>query len=363
MIREEAPARESDVLQRALARLRELLPPGWEVAVRWQAEPPGDAGFDALLDLQAPDGTATTASVEVKRVVATRDVPIELERLRERLAGANLADATPVLVARYLAPTTQAKIAAAGASYLDATGNLRIVSDHPPLLVVGRGADRDPWRGPGRPRGSLRGAPAARVVRALADYAPPYTVPELIDRSGASTGATYRVVKFLEEEALLEREPRGPVTRVAWRELLERWSRDYGFDRAAVVQSFLEPRGVERTLGALRETDSLEYVITGSVAAQFDAPYAPPRLLMLYVTDLDRAADLLDLRPVDQGTNVLVAANEDPFPFDRARHLDGLEVAAPSQVAVDLLSGPGRSSAEAEALLDWMEDNEHVWRR
>jgi hypothetical protein len=54
---------------------------------------------------------------------------------------------------------------------------------------------------------------------------------------------------------------------------------------------------------------------------------------------------------------------EGGFPFDRGIEADGLRYAAPSQVAVDLLTGPGRSPSEGEALLDWMGDNERQWRR
>ncbi len=37
--------------------------------------------------------------------------------------------------------------------------------------------------------------------------------------------------------------------------------------------------------------------------------------------------------------------------------------AALSQVAVDLLTGPGRNPAEGQALLDWMETDERTWRK
>jgi hypothetical protein len=49
----------------------------------------------------------------------------------------------------------------------------------------------------------------------------------LVERSGVSTGAGYRVVDFLERQDLLEHEPRHPITRVDWRPILERWSRDF----------------------------------------------------------------------------------------------------------------------------------------
>jgi hypothetical protein len=36
--------------------------------------------------------------------------------------------------------------------------------------------------------------------------------------------------------------------------------------------------------------------------------------------------------------------------------------ASPSQVAVDLLTGPGREPSEGEELLLWMKGNEAAWR-
>ena len=63
------------------------------------------------------------------------------------------------------------------------------------------------------------------------------TVPELVRRSGSSTGATYRVVEFLEQEGMIERAPRGPITGVEWRRLLERWSEDYSFQRDNAVSA------------------------------------------------------------------------------------------------------------------------------
>lgn len=189
------------------------------------------------------------------------------------------------------------------------------------------------------------------------------SVPDLVERSGASTGATYRVVDFLEEEALLERQKRGPITAVRWRPMIERWAKDYGFDRADTIRSYIAPRGIEQAVEALRRAEGLAYVVTGSVAAQFNAPFAPSRLLTAYVADPHEAAEALDLRPTDRGANVVLAANKDDFAFERARDLDGLRVAAASQVVVDLMTGPGRNPAEAEALLDWMEENEDAWRR
>jgi hypothetical protein len=189
------------------------------------------------------------------------------------------------------------------------------------------------------------------------------TVPELVRRSGASTGATYRVVEFLERDALVDRAPRGPITSVGWRRLLERWSQDYGFQRSNTVGAYLYPRGLPALLDALRDSSGLRYVLTGSLAAHRLAPYAPARLAMIHVDNPEQAADQLKLRAVDTGANVLLAAGDYDVVFDRAVEDGGLNYAAPSQTAVDLLTGPGRSPAEGQALLDWMEKHEPAWRR
>lgn len=360
-IPETPPDREADVLVEAVRQLVDLLPQGWQVDVATDTREDIPA-VDALLNVVAPDGSRLTLLIEAKRSLVTRDVPWALEQLSA--AGGAAEDGTgQALVARYLSPNTREQITALGGAYLDATGNIRIASDRPPMFILASGAARDPWRGPGRPRGSLRGAPAARVVRALVDVPPPYTVPELVELSGASTGATYRVVKFLEDEAYLQRKQRGPITSLDWRRLLERWANDYRFDRAGALRRYLAPRGVATALDRLRAADPDGYVVTGSVAAGFYAPYAPPNLLLLHARRPDDLADTLGLRPVETGANVLVAAHDEDFAFARSSRRDQLTVAAPSQIAADLLGGPGRSPAEAQALLDWMQENEDDWRQ
>lgn len=353
--------RESDVLRAAVVVIRDRLPESWRFDASMDAPSPVP-GLDAMLRLRAPDGSELTVFVEAKRMLNTRDVPMAVEHLRRVATALSEPEAAFVLVARYLAPATRERIIQAGAGYIDATGNVYIASDRPALLLRDRGADRDPWRGPGRPRGTLKGLPAARVVRALIDFAPPYSVPEIAQRAGSSTGATYRVVEFLKDLGLVTREQRGPVTNVRWRSLIERWSRDYGFAQSNTVSMFLEPRGLSALTTRLVEQPQLEYVMTGSLAAHYAAPYAPARLAMLYVRNLSSAVELLELRPTTTGANVAIAIGDYDVVFERPQIIEGLRLAAVSQVAVDLLTGPGRNPNEASTLLDWMERNESTWR-
>ncbi len=266
-------------------------------------------------------------------------------------------------------------LAQRGVGYADVTGNVRVALDRPALFVRDVGASRDPWRGPGRPAGDLKGVPAARIVRALIDYRPPYGLPELARRSGASVGATYRLIEFLEREALVIRRaaPRGEdetrrrggsgdVVDVDWRRLLVRWGQEFRA-KAPPLRQYLEPRGMGALMDALREEPDDTYVLTGSPAAARFGPSAPARLAVLYAEKPADLAERLSLRETDRGANVLLAAPLDGVMFARSEVIDGLRVAAPSQVAADLLNGPGREPEEAEALMDWMEANEAAWRR
>ena len=350
----------SDVLRLCLQQLRVQLPEGWSL-VPVAAAGGRDRDFDAVLSVSGPDGTTASLVIEAKRVLERRDVLAVSERLRG--AAGRFPNAWTVVVARYLAPSVREALAEQGVSYIDATGNMRLVVSAPGLFIANRGADNDPWRGPGRPRGTLKGVPAAKVVRALVDYTGPWSIRELIDRSGASTGATYRVVEYLEREDLVTRDEDGKIVLRDWRRLLQQWSKDYGFVRSSRMTRYIEPRGLATLLTKATDVAGVQYAVTGTTAAAEWAPYAQARSALVYVTDAAQAAEAWGLRPAESGANVLLAEPATDVVFERTiTTADGTVIVAPAQVAVDLMTGPGRNPAEAEELMDWMERNESSWR-
>lgn len=359
-----APPDGSELVRLVPSLVEQRLPPRWSSTLDAEllTGPGADERIDGVLVVRSPGGERLQMALEVKTRLAPRDVPGLLQRL-DRASAALGSPMALLIVAPYLSPSVRDALEEAGASYVDSTGNLRLVADEPAIYVKDRGADSDPWRGPGRPRGTLRGVPAARVVRALVDFAAPMTMRALVDRSGSSTGATYRVVDFLDREALLTRGPRGEVDGVDWPRLLRRWSQDYAFSADHKITRFLHPRGLPVLVRDLPRLDGLvDYAVTGSLAAHLWAPYAESRAAMVYVEDVPRAADLLGLRQVDAGTNVLLAAPASSAVFERSTTVDGVRYAAPSQVVADLLTGPGRNPSEGEELLTWMEHHESEWR-
>ncbi len=356
--------REQDVLRYVLDDLASSFPERWRVSTELELQGPVGAGPDAMVTVTAPDGSSARLLVEARVNVEPRTASFLLDQVRNyQLRLEDDDPGTPVnllVIGRYLAPRTREMLDQAGVSYADATGNMLVRLDRPATWIDREGARSNPWREEREIR-TLGGVPAARLVRALCDWSPPVDAVKLSRRALTSTGSTYRLLDFLDREALITREGKGRVLDVEWDGLLRRWSWDYDFISRNAVVSFIEPRSLGRVVERLRET-RFRYAITGSFSAATAAEYATPRLASLYVDDVDEAAEALGLRPADRGGNVLLARPFDSVVYERTRSIDDLAFCALSQTAVDLMTSPGRSPEEAEELLRWMAADERGWR-
>jgi hypothetical protein len=63
-----------------------------------------------------------------------------------------------------------------------------------------------------------------------------------------------------------------------------------------------------------------------------------------------------------QRLDAVLAEPFDPVVFERATTHDRIHLVAASQLAADLLTGPGREPSEGNELLSWMRANEEEWR-
>lgn len=337
-----------DILQ----ALEGLLPEGWRVSI----QPRNKAGLpsvDAIFRIGRQKASAGTIRVQVKNRLEPRDVDALASVLRP-------SPAQPVLLgAPFLSPRTRERLRAVGFAYADLTGNVRLSLSEPGLFIDTSGASENPQPDE-RDRTSLKGPKAGRLVRALCDFRPPLGLRDLAARAGVDPGYASRLVEFLSREALLTRAARGPITTVAWPDLLRRWTQEYSPFRRGGAEMYLAPRGIPAALERLKRT-TMRYAVTGSWAAAQVAPVAPPRLLMVYVDRPAAAAEELDLRLTEAGANVALLAPFDGVVFERTSSRDTITIAALSQVAADLLTSPGRSPNEAEALMTWMRDHEDTW--
>lgn len=342
---------ETTILREGYDALQRLLPEGWSCSS--VAEPRGAAPQVAI---RSPDDTVAEMVVEAKRRVPPGSIP------QVRAAFSRAPATAPFVVAGWLSPLSRAELTAIGINYLDLTGNVDVRLARPGLYIRTSGADRDPEPASST-LASLKGAGAARAVRALADFMPPYGVRELAESSGASAPVLSRVLALLEREGIVTRRQRGGVETVAWANVLRRWGEDYGLQRSHRAVPCLEPRGVSALIRKL-PTLQVPWAATGTMGVPPGVAVVPVQLATLYVESPERTAAELGLKIVESGANVVLVEPADAGVYARSsRGDDGIVRCAPSQVYADLLTGPGRGSAEAAALMEWMEANESAWRR
>ncbi len=364
---------ETTLIDDAVRDIGERLPQGWNLrdCDRNAAVPVlygSKVQIDAILEIQAPDGTSSEIVVETKLKPAQPDV---LSRVRSHLKTATRSrleqignvepEPVAMLISPYLSPLTRERLTESGISYADSTGNIRLAVERPAVFVQTDGADRNPFREE-RTLRSLKGGRAARVARALMDYHPPFGTRELAAETECSPAMVSRVISLLEpEEIVIKDGSRGRIIAVDWDALATRWADDYDFMSSNLVTTWLEPRGAGVLFKRLRD-EGFRYAVTGSFAANRLAPFAEPRQVSLYADDPLTAANSLGLLPAEAGANVLIARPFDAVAVERLEHTDGIAYARVTQVLLDLMTGPGRGPAEAEAILEWMKDNEERWK-
>lgn len=349
---------EARLLRQVVRNIEALLPSDWTMTTL--AEPAGRGRPDLVAVVKGPDGAQASLIVEAKRTLVPRDVADAVMQLRSYAEKAGLKDATLIVVAPFLSETAREQIAKLDANYIDSTGNILIRAQRPALFIKQGGATKDPWPSDETLR-TLKGRGAGRALRALLDFQPPYGIRELAARARVPIGSLSRTVDLLDRDGLITKDGRGPITDLDWEGVIRRWAKDYDVTSTNQVNTFLEPRGLpalSTKLGKLKRG----YAVTGAFAAQRFSPIAPTRLAAIYVNDVIGWSERLDLRPAESGANVWLLEPYDDVVFDRTESRDGAVCVSPTQLAVDLLTGPGRDPSEGDELLTWMKGNERAWR-
>ena len=149
---------ETRLIDTAASDIGTRLPPRWllrdrERIVPGQSPQGLTREVDAILEIRDPDGLSSDIIVEVKtRPVEPRLVAglasqlksLSISRYHE--SGKPGAFPATMLVSTYLSPLTRERLAEAGISYADSTGNLRLTVDRPAVFIETQGADKNPFR-------------------------------------------------------------------------------------------------------------------------------------------------------------------------------------------------------------------------
>jgi len=279
-----------------------------------------------------------------------------------RRIGGTAGEVIPLLVVPYMGDAGSALCAEAGVSWLDLSGNARIVGPGLRVVIEGR-PNRFERRG--RPRSAF--APkSARIARWLLMHpGEAFTQAELAEATAMDRGFTSRIVHRLLADELVERRPDGALYTPRPDLLLEAWAQDYAFDKHRIHKGVVAARsGTELTERLARglEQAGLEHAFTGLAAAWQISRFAGFRLTTVYLPDglepeLERA---LGFRPMERGANTWLVVPNDRGVLQGAEPVGGLPCAHPVQVWLDLRAHPERSREAADRLRDeqmrWNDD-------
>ena len=352
---------ENEPADKIVAWLKARLPATWEVALTGRAELAGvsDGRVDAAIDIRGSNGTFTTLVVEIKQSFSPRDVE-RYQANQGRILRTMTAHIPRMVFAPWLSERTRGLLRDDGINYLDLTGNAFVRLENPTVYIETTGAKRDPAplaRGKAR----VQGPKAGRLIRTLVDVRPPYGVRDLATAAQLTAGYVSRLLDALDDAALIRRSPKGRVEDVDVPSLLRRWAESYDVFRTNQATTYLAPAGAAQALRRIPSVES-RVAVTGSFAAVRLAAVAAPALLAVYCENAAALASDLGLVPADEGANVVVLRPSDPVVWERTVTDGGTRFVAPSQVAIDCLTGNGRMPAEGEAVLQWMPAHEANWR-
>jgi DNA-binding transcriptional ArsR family regulator len=348
---------ERQLIARFVDALREL--PEVEADFdRW--EPVGknnDRGHDAQVDLRVA-GKSFVLLVEAKKTVFPRDVRQVIWRLRAASQGTSAGPGEKplsFLVAESISPGARELLRSERVGYYDSGGSLYLSGDGAYFYI-----DKPPPKALTKSVRTLFTERRAQVLHTLlAQHQSWFGVTKLAQQAMVSPATASQVLTELERLDWLEARGQGPSKERHLREpaaLLDTWAKQLAAIRPPTLRRYYVPGMKADTLaarvGQVFDAHDVQYTISYEAAAQHYAPFlsnvSQVRMRVLIGANADAAIRSLDARVVNEGANLGVIEAKSLGELLFRERVNGLWLASPIHIYLDLLYGEGRSKEVAE---------------
>lgn len=355
----------ADAFRELLERIPNLQIEWWEQNARL-----GDLEADIVVDVLF-DHKPRRLICEVKGNGQPRYADRALYQLH-RLTNVHRDQAIPVFIAPFLSKDVRERCINENVAYVDFAGNARIAFDG---VYIEREAADNPFREKREVR-SLFKPKAAQILRVLlgddaltnSGTARAWRVTELADAAKVSLGQVSNIRSALIERGFAEEQDDGLVL-TAPEMLLDAWRESYPGPEGHRLTFYTPLHGRELATafrGALHggsDHNRPRAVLSSFSAADWLAPYGRTGMTSVYVDNLGRLMDDLQLTNVGKGENVVVTILKDEGPLLDAREVtDGIWCTSPIQTYLDLaqVGNRGREAAEhlKEKRLPWAKSSQ-----
>jgi hypothetical protein len=235
--------------------------------------------------------------------------------------------------------------------YLDLAGNCRLTFGQ---IYIAQEGNPNPFAQK-RDLRSLYSPKAARVLRVLlTDPKKAWRVQALAEEAEVSLGQVSNVKSLLEDREWLKSSDAGLLLNDP-ESLLSEWSDNFNSRKTAPgnYYSLKSMAEMEADLAKACEAEGIAYALTGFSGAARYAPAVRYQRVMAYVSrDVESIAQIISLKEVASGANVTLFTSYDEGVLYGARQIDGICIASPVQVYLDLLGVKGRGEEAAKTILD-----------
>ena len=348
---------EHQLVSRLVEALREIPDVHADVG-RWELSGGrSDRGLDAVVDLRVA-GKSLAVLVEAKRAVYPRDVRQVIWQIRDASrawSGSHPSEVVSLIAAESISPGAKELLRSEGVGYYDSGGSLYLPAPGIYLYI-----DKPPPKTLVKSIRSLFSGRRAQALHALLLHRQAwFGVTELAQLAQVSPATTSQVLTELERFDWLEARGQGPSKERHLREpaaLLDAWVKQVKGEQAPTLRRYYvpatKPDALPMRVAEAFERLGVEYAISHEAAAQRLAPFlssvSQVRLRLLPGRASDDALAELGARPVTEGTNLAVIETKSAGELMFRERLEGLWLASPIQIYLDLLRGEGRSKEIAE---------------
>ncbi|MGN6424248.1 MAG: hypothetical protein ACTHLA_13150 [Asticcacaulis sp.] len=320
---------------------------------------PNDTSADALILMTINDSQLVLV-VEVKRQVFPRDVR-EIRWRLERGYGRQFGKPgeqqyIPMIMADAISPGAREDMRRDGTAYFESGGSLFIPAKSAYMLI-----DKPSEKGASaKAMTTVFEGQRAMVLHAIWETLsdePWFSVKQIAESSGASTGTVSETLNELERRDWVEAVGAGPnklrrLTNPS--NLLDEWKAYQLTQRPPQMKRYFVPGKIPDIVRQLTD-DTIDYEITGEMAGQHYAPYLTKVSTLVcrytYGQLVDHFLEQIKARPVSEGWNFgMINMSQAVHQLRFHRKEEGVKYASPLQTYLDLLQGSGRSKDLAEHL-------------
>ncbi|WP_233237847.1 type IV toxin-antitoxin system AbiEi family antitoxin [Bordetella sp. LUAb4] len=310
---------------------------------------------DAEIELSIA-GRSIRLAVETKKDAYPRDVRQGLWR-SSMAADPAAPGVQRLFLAESISPGAKELLRQERVAYCDRGGSLFLSVPGAYIHI-----DKPPPKALEKAIGSMFSGRRAQVLHALLmDHKEWFGVVAMANRAQVAASTVSDVLAGLERFDWLESRGKGPGKERLLREpgaLLDEWARQISIERAPAVHRYYVPGhnagALADRLDEVCKAYQISYALSSEAAAQRYAPFlsnvSQVRTRLLPGNDTDDALTELGARNVHEGANLVVIDTKSAGELLFRQQIDGVWLASPIQVYLDLLRGEGRAKEMAEHL-------------